>query len=77
MLGGSALTDDFLNLWVYNGANFSTTALSTAKVEAYVGAPASLDPNNAISWNVTGLRPGGGSWRGIEPGEDHRRGHEI
>ena len=59
---GTKLTDDYLNLWVYDGTNNQSGQLSTAMIETYVGEPDALEPNKAISWNITRLRPGGGSW---------------
>jgi uncharacterized repeat protein (TIGR01451 family) len=59
---GSALTDDTLGLRVYNGFNSSTTTLGTALIDSYVGESADLDPNSAISWDITAVKPGGGSW---------------
>lgn len=58
----SALTDDSLTMILRNGFTNSTTTFSTALIDSYVGAPATLDPNEAISWDVTSVRPGGGTW---------------
>lgn len=61
---GSVLTDDNLTILLRNTNTFttSTTLLSTALIDSYVGAPATLDPNEAISWDVTNAKPGGGTW---------------
>ncbi|HEX7705984.1 MAG TPA: SdrD B-like domain-containing protein [Thermoanaerobaculia bacterium] len=56
------LTDDNLTLTVYRTNLSNSTTLSTALIDSYIGQPADLDPNSAISWNITGVRPGGGSW---------------
>src|SRR5204862_462382 len=39
-----------------------STTMNTALIDSYVGEPADLSPNSAISWDVTALRPGGGTW---------------
>ena len=59
---GTALNDDFLNVTARLGASSSTAVIDTARIDSYVGEPPDLDPNSAIAWNVTTLRPGGGSW---------------
>ncbi len=59
---GAALTDDNLTLTVYRAGNNSATTFNTALISNYVGAPADLSPDSAISWDVTSLRPGGGTW---------------
>lgn len=56
------LTDDFLTLKTILGGSDDTGTISTALLDSYVGEPADLDPNSAISRNITSLRPGGGSW---------------
>ena len=58
----AALTDDTLGLKITQGAVNNTTTMTTALIDSYVGEPLTLDPNNAISWDVTSLRPGGGTW---------------
>lgn len=58
----AALTDDTLALQItQNFVGFAQT-FNTALIDSYVGEPATLDPNESISWDVTALRPGGGSW---------------
>jgi hypothetical protein len=59
---GAALTDDSLSLMATSGAFNSTATMNTALIDSYVGAPADFDPNNAISWDITALKPGGGTW---------------
>jgi uncharacterized repeat protein (TIGR01451 family) len=59
---GAQLTDDNLSLKLTLGVNNSQTTLSTALIDSYVGEPATLDPDSAISWDVTSLKPGGGTW---------------
>ncbi|HEX6100031.1 MAG TPA: SdrD B-like domain-containing protein [Thermoanaerobaculia bacterium] len=59
---GSALTDDNLTMTLRSGASSTNTTFSTALIDSYVGEPSSLDPDNAISWDVTAARPGGGTW---------------
>ncbi|HYI11417.1 MAG TPA: SdrD B-like domain-containing protein [Thermoanaerobaculia bacterium] len=59
---GSTLTDDSLSLKLTTGAGNTTTTLGTALIDSYVGEPADLDPNSAVSWDVTSVRPGGGAW---------------
>jgi hypothetical protein len=44
------------------GGTTTTATLATAAIDSYIGAPADLDPNSAISWDITTVRPGGGSW---------------
>jgi len=60
----SALTDDNLSLTLRNGSTLTATntTMSTALIDSYVGEPATLDPNEAISWDVTSAKPGGGTW---------------
>ncbi|HEX2832809.1 MAG TPA: SdrD B-like domain-containing protein [Thermoanaerobaculia bacterium] len=60
----STLSDDNLTLTLRNSATFtsSTTTFNTALIDSYVGEPATLDPDSAISWDVTAARPGGGTW---------------
>ena len=59
----SALTDDNLTLTIgRTGFTSNTTTFNTALIDSYVGEPASLSPDSAISWDVTSLRPGGGVW---------------
>lgn len=58
----ASLTDDTLGLQITQGVTGWTTTLNTALIDSYVGEPATLDPNEAISWDVTALRPGGGTW---------------
>jgi hypothetical protein len=70
-----ALTDDYLNLLVgltattWDNGGLQTTCpvsgqctISTSQIDSYVGTPSDFDPNNAIPWNITSLRPGGGTW---------------
>ncbi|HUP59630.1 MAG TPA: SdrD B-like domain-containing protein [Thermoanaerobaculia bacterium] len=56
------LTDDTLFVEATLGGNTSNTTFSTALIDSYVGEPASLDPNSAISWDITSAKPGGGAW---------------
>ncbi|HET7433543.1 MAG TPA: SdrD B-like domain-containing protein [Thermoanaerobaculia bacterium] len=58
----AALTDDTLALQIAQGVSGWTQTFNTALIDSYVGEPATLDPNEAISWDVTALRPGGGTW---------------
>lgn len=64
---GSSLTDDRLELTLTSGAGSTATVMGTSLVDSYVGAPADLDPNSAISWDVTAVRPGGGVWSWADP----------
>ncbi len=62
----TTLTDDFLDMEIrYPGETDVTATISTAQIESYVGEP-SLDINNAISWDISTLKPGGtgvvGDW---------------
>lgn len=60
----STLTDDTLKLSIFQAgvaAGWELT-MNTALIDSYVGEPATLDPNEAISWDVTSLKPGGGTW---------------
>ncbi len=60
----STLTDDNLTLELTGlgaGTGWSRT-FNTALIDSYVGEPPTLDPDNAISWDVTSFRPGGGTW---------------
>ena len=59
---GASLTDDQLTLRLTTAGGNTSTTLSTALILSYVGEPADLDPNSAISWDVTSVRPGGGVW---------------
>ncbi len=43
-------------------ANTTSGTFSTAQIDSYIGAPPDTDPDSAISWDLTGLRPGGGGW---------------
>jgi Peptidase family C25/SdrD B-like domain/GEVED domain len=58
----STLTDDQLSLRVAQGFTSNTTTMGTALIDNYVGEPDTLDPNEAISWDITAARPGGGAW---------------
>src|SRR5215213_218004 len=58
----ATLTDDTLGLKITQGAANNTTTMNTALIDVYVGEPATLDANSAISWDVTSLKPGGGAW---------------
>lgn len=58
----AVLTDDTIGLTIGQGVTGWTQTFNTALIDSYVGEPASLDPNSAISWDVTALRPGGGTW---------------
>ncbi|PYQ27038.1 MAG: hypothetical protein DMF56_22060 [Acidobacteria bacterium] len=59
----STLNDDNLTLGISRPATgFTSTTMNTALIDSYVGEPADLSPNSAISWDVTALRPGGGTW---------------
>jgi uncharacterized repeat protein (TIGR01451 family) len=58
----AGLTDDTLGLKITQGFTSNTTTLNTALLSSYVTEPVTLDPNNAISWDVTSLKPGGGAW---------------
>ncbi len=58
----SLLTDDTLSLKITSGANDNTRLLSTGMIDSYSSEPATLDPDSAISWDVTSLKPGGGTW---------------
>ena len=58
----SSLTDDNLTTTLTSGASSSTTTFSTALIESYVGEPAILGADGAISWDVTSAKPGGGAW---------------
>lgn len=58
------LTDDTLKLSIFQtgiGTGWELT-MNTALIDSYVGEPATLDPDSAISWDVTSLKPGGGTW---------------
>jgi len=57
----TTLTNDFLTISATLGATTSVS-LGTALISSYVGPPADLDPNSAISADFTSSRPGGGSW---------------
>ena len=52
---GSALTDDNLTLTL-TAPTFASTTLNTALITNYVGAPADLRPDSAISWDMTSVR---------------------
>jgi len=56
------LTDDTLSLRLTSAAGFSTRVLSTGMIDSYSAEPANLDPDSAISWDVTTQKPGGGTW---------------
>jgi hypothetical protein len=56
------LTDDTLSLKITSGGNNNTRTLSTGMIDSYSSEPANLDPDSAISWDVTSLKPGGGTW---------------
>jgi uncharacterized repeat protein (TIGR01451 family) len=56
------LTDDTLSLKITSGAGNNTRTLSTGMIDSYSAEPATLDPDSAISWDVTSLKPGGGTW---------------
>lgn len=56
------LTDDTLSLKITSGALNNTRLLSTGMIDSYSSEPADLDPDSAISWDVTALKPGGGTW---------------
>jgi len=56
------LTDDTLSLKITSGGNNNTRVLSTGMIDSYSSEPANLDPDSAISWDVTSLKPGGGTW---------------
>ncbi|HVR40222.1 MAG TPA: SdrD B-like domain-containing protein, partial [Thermoanaerobaculia bacterium] len=58
----ASLTDDQLTLKLTTGAGNTSTTMGTALIDTYVGEPATLDENNAIAWNVTSVKPGGGAW---------------
>ena len=58
----ATLTDDTLGLRITQGVTSNSTTMGTALIDSYVGEPATLDANGAISWDVTALRPGGGTW---------------
>lgn len=40
--------------------NTSTGTFSTAQIDSYIGAPPDTDPDSAIAWDITNLRPGVG-----------------
>jgi len=52
---GSALTDDTLTLNL-TAPSFASTTFNTALILSYVGAPADLTPDSAISWDMTAVR---------------------
>lgn len=64
---GVPLTDDFLNVAIGSGTvssgvngltgDIATGSLSTQMIDSYIGEPASLDPYNAISWDISTLKP--------------------
>ncbi|MEW5736846.1 MAG: SdrD B-like domain-containing protein [Thermodesulfobacteriota bacterium] len=53
------LSDDYLALAARLGGSSNTGTVSTAQIESYVGEPADLDPNSAISWDISTRKPGG------------------
>ena len=63
---GSVLTDDNLTNRLRFGGNSSSTTFSTALIDSYVGEPAILGPDGAITWDVTAARPGGGTWTWVD-----------
>lgn len=74
------LTDDQLNVdvgrspvtvgndGIRGSANTTAGLFSTAQIDSYIGAPVGSDPDSAISWDITSLRPGGGAWQWSEFG---------
>ncbi|MCM2255083.1 MAG: C25 family cysteine peptidase [Vicinamibacteria bacterium] len=44
------------------GVDNTLTTINSAAMASYIGPPPDLNPNSAISWDVTSNRPGGGSW---------------
>jgi uncharacterized repeat protein (TIGR01451 family) len=59
----TTLNDDNLTLTISRpAAGSNNTTMNTALISSYVGEPADVDPDSAISWDVTSLRPGGGTW---------------
>ncbi|HEX7829487.1 MAG TPA: SdrD B-like domain-containing protein, partial [Thermoanaerobaculia bacterium] len=58
----SALSDDSLTMTLRSGFTSTSTTFGTALIDSYVGESATLDPNEAISWDVTASKPGGGTW---------------
>jgi hypothetical protein len=58
----AALTDDNATLTIRRAGFNNATTFNTALISNYVGEPADLSPDSAISWDVTSLRPGGGTW---------------
>jgi len=59
---GNTLNNDILNLTIRSGASQNATTIFTAQIDSYVGPPADFDDRNAISWDVTTVKPGGGAW---------------
>ncbi len=59
---GAVLTDDTLNVIARIGAASGTFTFSTAMIDSFVGAPADFNPNNAVAWDITSSKPGGGTW---------------
>ena len=54
------LDDDMLHLTAsLPGETDEETTLSSSYIESYVGAPDDLKPNSAISWDISGRKPGG------------------
>jgi Peptidase family C25/SdrD B-like domain/GEVED domain len=56
------LTDDSLTLTARQGFTSTTTTMSTALIDSYVGEPDTVDANEAVSWDITAAKPGGGTW---------------
>ena len=54
------LDDDMLHLTAsLPGQTDEEITLSSSYIESYVGAPDDLKPNSAISWDISGRKPGG------------------
>ena len=57
-----ALDNDRLELSATLPSGTTSTTLLSAAIDSYIGPPATLSPNSAISWDITSTRPGGGTW---------------
>jgi uncharacterized repeat protein (TIGR01451 family) len=71
----TSLSNDFLNVKVgrasptigqdgITGTNTTAAVIGTTQIDSYIGAPDDLEPDSAIAWDITSLRPNplGSTW---------------